>query len=181
MVNEHMNKQELRAEAKALRKSLKDKERDERIASAFFASPLLNHQSFFVYLSFGSEAGTELLVSGLLSRGKTVCVPRTEGEKMFAVPYSAELEKSKFGTFEPTHGEDMPCEVALVPLLFADRRGVRLGYGGGFYDRYFAEHKDTVKAGVCYEGQIKEALWGEEHDIPLDYLLTEKGLFKTER
>ena len=55
--------------------------------------------------------------------------------------------------FQPPHGEDKPCEVALTPLLAYDERGHRLGYGGGYYDAYFAARPEILRVGLAYAGQ----------------------------
>ena len=84
-------------------------------------------QSFFVYLSFGSEVGTEALIRALLARGKTVCVPRLKGGEMCSVPYREPLERGEYGILQPREGEEKTCAVALTPLLAWDREGFRLG------------------------------------------------------
>lgn len=154
---------------------MKTEARDAALRRAFFASPLPEAESFFVYLSVGTEADTRGLIEELLRRGKRVCVPRIAGEVMLAVPYG-ELSEGAFGIPAPAKGEDTPCEVALVPLLAFDRKGDRIGYGGGFYDRYLASHPETKRIGYAYAGQETKEIRAEGGDVPLDGLLTEFGL-----
>ena len=175
-----MSKSELRKQYKELRKSLKNPERDEQIAGRALAA-FGEKESFFVYLSFASEVGTETLIGQLQRAGKTVCVPRVLGGEMSAVPYSDKLEKGAFGLTQPSEGEDTPCEVAFVPLLAVDKTGTRLGYGGGYYDKFFAKHPEIMKVGLAYEGQLAEMLPREDTDIPLDAVVTEKVIYDLSR
>ncbi len=83
--------------------------------------------------------------------------------------------KNRFGIEEP-QGEEEPCEVALTPLLAFDSCGNRLGYGGGFYDRYFKEHPNVYRVGLAYEGQRVPLLPVDGWDEPLHAVITEKGV-----
>ena len=83
-----------------------------------------------------------------------------------------------------TPGEDAPIvkpDVFLVPLLAFDKRGFRLGYGGGFYDRTIElarSQRQIIAVGVAFSGQkVKDVPHGK-HDEPLDWMLTEEGAFK---
>lgn len=156
-----------------MRKELQDPAAELAITERFLEA-FGEREDFFVYLSFGTEVETKALVGRLLGAGKKVCVPKIEGEKMLSVPYSDKLKQGAFGIFEPERGEETTCAVAVTPLLAADGRGYRLGYGGGYYDRYFAEHPQVLRVGIGYEGQFTEELPREETDLPLDALVTEK-------
>lgn len=94
---------------------------------------------------------------------------------MLSAPDDGIRRKNAYGIEEPLSDEDRPCEVALVPLLAVDREGFRLGYGGGFYDRYFAAHPQILRVGLCYEGQIGN-FPHDERDVPLDLIVTERGI-----
>ncbi len=173
----NVDKKQMRAKAKEIRAQLHSVEKDEKIQAVFFSSPLVNARSFFVYASFQSEVDTTGIIARLLQRKKQVCVPRTLGDGvMLAVPHSEDTEKDKYGIVQPKSGEDTQCDVALVPLLSADKKGNRLGYGGGYYDRYLSSRPNALRVGVCYFGQIVESLVGESWDEPMDMLLTEEGL-----
>ena len=166
-------KKRLRAFYAARRKELKDVKKDGEICKY---ARLLQGSSFFVYDSFGSEADTHAIIQYLLSAGKTVCLPRICGNDMIAVNYAGgPLKKGAFGLSEPPEGKDVPCEVALVPLLAVDKEGTRLGWGGGYYDRYFASHENTFRVGLCFKGQIADRLPREEHDMRLHAIVTEEG------
>ncbi len=166
----------LRRKAEERRRTLKSDGRDEALARAFFASRFAEAESFFVYLSVRSEADTSRIVRGLLERGKKVCVPFLQDGEMRAVPYTDKLISGAFGIPSPEGGEDTPCEVALAPLLAADGEGYRLGYGGGYYDRYFASRPEMLRVGLMYAGQAVPALPRSPHDVPLDAAVTEEGV-----
>lgn len=170
------NKRILRIWAKERRAALKSPKKDGDIVRHFISSPLTERfQSFFVYRSFDTETATQELIQELLLRGKTVCLPRIEDKQMHSVIFTGNLEKGAYGIMQPAAGEQLTCEVAVVPLLAVDGRGYRLGYGGGFYDRYFAEHPNILRLGLCYFGQVIEGLPHGEHDVPLHGILTECG------
>lgn len=169
------DKKELRVKFRSLRKELKSFEKDEKIAENVF-SAFGEYESYFIYLSFGSEAGTEGLIKALQAKDKEVCVPRVDGREMRSVPLTDKLEVGAYGILAPTGGEEKTCQIALTPLLAVDKQGYRLGYGGGYYDRYFAMHPEIMKVGIAYEGQVVENLPHEETDIPLDAIVTEEAV-----
>ena len=168
-------KKELRKQFKALREELKSVDKDEKIAKNVLSA--LNFASYFVYLSFGSEAGTEKIIEGLKLQFRKIGVPLVEGSEMRCVPLTDKLKKGAYGILEPEAGEEMRCDVALVPMLAVDKEGYRLGYGGGYYDKFFATHPHIFKVGIAYEGQRVETLPHEATDIPLDALITEEGVY----
>ena len=170
-------KKTIRARMKEVRAGLKSPEKDklieENVLSAFG-----EEESFFVYLSFGSEVSTKGLIRALLARGKRVCVPRIEGGVMRSVPYAEPLEAGAYGILQPKGGEETACRVALTPLLAVDGEGYRLGYGGGYYDRYFSLHPEVLRVGLAYAGQAVERLPREKTDMPLHAVVTEKGVMR---
>lgn len=146
--------------------------------TARFLEAFSGYESYFVYLSFRTEAATGALISALLERGERVCVPRLVGKEMLAVRYSGNLAPNAYGIDEPKEGEDEPCDIAVTPLLAVDAEGVRLGYGGGYYDRYFARRPNTLRVGFAFHGQVVEKLPRVSSDIKLHALVTEEGIIK---
>ena len=115
-----------------------------------------------------------VLIAALLAAGKRVCVPRIAHGAMLSVPY-APLAAGAFGIPAPSGGEDTPCEVALAPLLAVDADGYRLGYGGGYFDR-FLPTLNGVSLGASYDADIVDMLPREGFDRPLDGIVTESGI-----
>lgn len=138
------------------------------------------HNSFFVYYSYGSEADTHALVSRLLAAGKEVYLPRVEGNDMASVRYFGDesaLVKNKYGILEPTgQAYEGQIDVCITPLLAVNPRGYRLGYGGGYYDRFFAANPKILKVGYGYYFQYTEEFEEENFDKPLDLFVTERGI-----
>ncbi len=134
----------------------------------------------FIYLSYSSEAPTLSLIDELKARGVRVLCPRVDGEYMQAVPFGKDFTLSDKGILEPT-GEAFcgKIDIAVVPLLAVDKFGKRLGYGGGYYDRFLTAHKETLAVGYCYDFQIVESVPCEEHDIPLDGVVSDKRKWTT--
>ena len=138
------------------------------------------NKSFLVYYSYGSEADTRELIKGLLAAGKAVFLPRVEGREIAPVQYFGDesaLIKNSYGICEPT-GEryEGEIEVCITPLLAVNSRGYRLGYGGGYYDRFFACTKDILKVGIGYFLQLTDEFEEENTDEPLDLYVCERGI-----
>ena len=134
--------------------------------------------SYFIYSSLPAEADTKGIIRALCVQNKRILLPRIEGENMVAVPYEegAKTYKSRFGT-EEVEGQAVrnPADITVIPLLCVNGRGYRIGYGGGYYDRYLKDCK-TVKVGLGYYFQMCE-FEEEGHDIPLDYFVCERGIY----
>ncbi len=172
-------KDSLRQQYKSMRSAFSGNGRliaDGRILQNFLCG-FGGYQSYFVYHSCRGEADTLALVSLLLRLGKTVCLPRVEGKDMVAVPYGA-LKKGRFGTMEPcgaAFGGDI--DVTVTPLLAVGKNGERLGYGGGYYDRYFA-YARTLRVGLGYSFQLTEKAFSDDGDVPLDAFVSENGVLR---
>lgn len=130
--------------------------------------------SVLVYLSYSSELSTEPLIDKLLEMGVTVYAPRVEGKEMTAVKYGDDFVISGRGIREPI-GErfDGDVDITLVPLLAVDGQGNRLGYGGGYYDRYLAKHTSCLKIGYCFDFQVLQNVPSEGTDVPLNIVVTD--------
>ena len=180
-----IKKRALRNRMKALRAELPDRaERDKRIFDNLFSFPAFARaESVFIYCSLAEEADTRGIICALLEQGKRVYLPRTDGKAMSAVRYAGgALREGRFGVSEPIGEEtaDKP-DVCILPLLAADGQFHRLGYGGGYYDRYFSQGKsDVLKIGICYDFQIADEVPSEEHDVLLDALVTDCLLYTSD-
>lgn len=132
-------------------------------------------RSYFIYLSFSSEAPTDALIETLLERGQTVYCPKVENGEMTAVLYGEDFTLSKYGIREPVgQAFDGDIDYIVLPLLAVDKQGNRLGYGGGYYDRYQSQHKNAKRIAYCYDFQIINEVPTENTDKKVDIIVTDK-------
>lgn len=137
-------------------------------------------RNIFVYLSFSSEAPTDKLVEALQEKGFCVYAPRLEGEEMVAALYDDDFTLSHMGIREPM-GEILTVapDYIVTPLLAADEKGNRLGYGKGYYDKYFAKYSTAKRIGYAFDFQIVREVPTTEQDEKLDVLVTDKRVVYT--
>ncbi|MDD2463343.1 MAG: 5-formyltetrahydrofolate cyclo-ligase [Desulfobulbus sp.] len=189
---------ELRRRILTLRNQLTLEERatlDNQLLKRLLEHPALSKkQYFFVYYSYQSEVATGALVEVLLSRGKTVCVPLTDPstftmQAVFISNPQKELVPGYKGIPEPIASlipanvvSPTHLEVALIPGAVFDHRGYRLGYGGGYYDRFLAlKAPQALRIGLAYSVQVVDKIANQSHDVPMDMLATEKDIFSWPR
>ncbi len=144
----------------------------------------MDAQKIGVYFPIGSEILTQDIIQELLSNGKDVFLPKVVGEKIEfrkIINFSS-LEKGSFDIMEPKDDcqTDNNLDVILVPTVGISPTGVRLGYGHGFYDKFLAEHK-TVTISLIMEKQIIKNIPKSEHDIIIDWIVTEDRFLQTHR
>lgn len=135
----------------------------------------------FVFRSFGTEIDTSALISGLLDNGRAVYLPRMKKRgDMDIVRWdgAAPLITNSYGINEPKGPAENGAAIGLIvyPGAAFDLRGGRVGYGGGYYDRWTAAYESAHRAlrlGICFDCQIFEEVEREDHDIVVDRVLTE--------
>ncbi len=141
-----------------------------------------------VFWSFGSEPDTASLVEAFQARGVQVALPRIvdgEMEPHTFAPGDAVAETS-FGAREPSAGEELDpstIDIVVTPLVAFDRSGRRVGYGGGYYDRFFLRTRpDTARVGIAFDMQLTEEDLPHGHfDVGLDAVVTESGVVRFRR
>lgn len=143
-----------------------------------------NSEVIFIYVSFNGEVDTLKIIEYSLNHNKIVCVPRVicNTKSMEAVKISStyELAKGLYGILEPKKIckaiDKKDIDLVLIPGIAFDKKGNRLGYGGGFYDK-FLEKKDLnfkfSTIGLAYEFQVVENIPCEKHDISVDGIITD--------
>jgi len=139
------------------------------------------------FVSCRSEVITEQILETALKLGKQVGVPRVEGNEMFfyGIDSLDELEPGYFGILEPVLKNKTALipqnSFMLVPGLAFDVKLNRIGYGKGFYDRYFEKYKEQsfIKCGVAFELQLCEKIETDPNDRPLDMLVTERRVIRS--
>jgi 5-formyltetrahydrofolate cyclo-ligase len=141
-------------------------------------------QKIGVYYPIGSEILTQDIIQELFSNGKDVFLPKVIGENMEfrKITDFSSLEKGSFDIMEPKDDcqADNDLDVVLVPTVGISPSGVRLGYGHGFYDRFLAEHK-SVTISLTMEKQIIKKIPKSDHDIIIDWIITEDRILETQR
>ena len=159
----------------------KMRESDDALFNALLALPQMA-QAKTICLFWGItglEPDTSRLVPKLLEAGKQVCLPRIiSGFGMEVRRYTPEssMTQTSFGIWEPTLDcplvEKDQVDLVIVPALCYDRRGFRLGYGAGHYDRWLADYKGMT-VGMCRDTILQDAVPIEDHDKPVQIVITE--------
>ena len=132
------------------------------------------------FWSFGSEVSTQAMIERLIGRGLAVALPRIVGGELQPRTYRPgdAVTETSFGAWEPSDGEILgpgDVDVIVLPGLAFDRRGHRIGYGGGFYDRFLGNARpDALRLGVCFSVQIVEEVPAGAFDLPVDVVVTER-------
>lgn len=134
-------------------------------------------RTVFVYVSFSSEAPTHLLIQRLLELGHKVLVPRVEGKQMAAVELNEEtqFQRSDYGILEPLgQAYDKQIDLAVIPCLAVDGQGNRLGYGGGYYDKFLKECPTAKRMAYAFACQVLESVPTDALDIKMQCIVTEE-------
>ena len=184
----------LRQEFKSIRKKISEREfKSEMIKEMLIQSDIWQQaEKIALYLSFGSEVGTEKIVQQGFLEKKIIAAPITDNES-FAMefyqilPQSATL-KAKLGMQEPLAQKERllkaeDIDLIILPGVAFDEKGHRLGMGKGCYDRYLPRlNQEAVKAALAFEGQIaKNELPYEKFDVLMDFVITEKRIIDCQK
>ncbi|MCY7695953.1 5-formyltetrahydrofolate cyclo-ligase [Bacillus altitudinis] len=134
-------------------------------------------------MSRGKEIPTMPLIEKAWEEGKTVCIPTCfpKTKEMVFYEYTPEtkMTSSYFGLLEPDPLESTvvhkeAIDLIIVPGVCFDQRGYRIGFGGGYYDRYLADYHGGTIA-LCLSLQQTRHIPAEAHDIPVSMIVSEKG------
>ncbi len=174
------DKRTLRSAVRKQRAALSDEE--IRAASDILTQKLLSHPAYrscktlYVYMSYKSEVRTDKIVDAALADGKVVAIPKVEGDHL-AFYRIKSLDDAVPG-FKGIPEPDASCDpindrdaLVLTPGLAFDAEGRRLGYGGGFYDRFLISEPHPTIA-ICYDLQLVDRVPANDLDVPIDYVLT---------
>ena len=175
-----MNKKELRQAIRLQKRSMtaeQIEQKSARLGELFLASEAYKHaKTIYGYLPYNQEVRTVAMLEQALRDGKRVAVPKCYGDEMrfiFMEDLSL-VEKGYANIPEPVaDGPVADDETALVlmPGMAFDPQGHRIGYGGGFYDKFLAKEPNHPTLALCYDFQMVEHLETEEFDIPVDTVL----------
>lgn len=181
------DKKELREKYKIIRAKAKSPLADGRIKESLLNLPLYKTADvLFIYCSTGSEADTKSIILEALSCGKKVALPKCmnrQGKMSFYIidRMDTSLKKGAFSVSEP---DSEICQLAIgsekslcvVPGLAFDKKGNRLGYGKGYYDRFLSNFKGS-SVGLCFDKCLCEELPCDKYDRRVDMIITESKVY----
>jgi 5-formyltetrahydrofolate cyclo-ligase len=138
-----------------------------------------NARTIFIYISYASEVHTHALIKALLDAGKTLAVPKiVNSNTMEAETFSSweNLIPGELGILTPADSTpcDGPFDVAITPGLGFTLSGHRMGFGRGYYDKWFAQNKVRHKIALAFEVQLVDEIPVEDTDMPMEKIVTEK-------
>ncbi len=157
----------------------------EEIASAVIRHPWFKRErNLYLYVDCRGEVGTRRIMEEAFHRGKNVWVPRVTGDSMhfYRIYGMHDLRPGTYGIPEPTGTEaaDGRQGLMVMPGVAFDEKCHRVGYGGGFYDRYLERYRNLRRMAVAFEFQVMTAVPHEEYDICPEILITEKRVREAE-
>lgn len=184
-------KKSLRRRYREKRQAITGKYRDELDINILNRVTKLNQYRecslVLCYVSMRDEADTRRLIERALADGKRVavprCVPNTRRMEFYYIESLSQLEPGTFGVDEPLAQKeklvsDFSNSICIVPGICFDKRGYRLGYGMGYYDRFLCNYSG-VTIGICYSVCIKYNLIHGRYDCRSDIVVTEKYVNRT--
>jgi len=157
------------------------------VSRVFEIEEMLQGNTVMAYADFRNEVETGYIISNSMEMGKRVAVPVTDPSRRMIIPslildFPGDLQPGRWGIPEPKPGllRPVPLEeidVVLVPGVVFDLAGNRLGYGGGYYDRFLPRlNSRAVFVALAFELQVKNEIEPGKHDIPVHYIVTEERL-----
>ena len=175
-----MNKKELRAQIREQKRAMPEEElvsRSRELGKLFAASQAYRQaKTIYGYLPYNQEVRTVPMLEQALQDGKQVAVPKVYGDEMKFILLTdlTRVEKGYAGIPEPIDDGPIandPTALVLMPGMVFDPQGHRIGYGGGFYDKFLASEPEHPTLALCYDFQVLPHLETEAFDIPVDTVL----------
>lgn len=179
-------KQAIRKQIFALRKQCTDEEveRNSKIITDKVKNipEFQNAEYILAYADYNHEVMTCYLIEEAWKMGKKVAVPKVEGKDMIfhVLNDFSQLQPGYFRIPEPVNGEivDWKDALMIMPGVAFDRNCNRVGYGGGFYDRFLEKHPEVIRLAVAFDFQVLEEVPTEETDIVPQIIVTEKEILR---
>lgn len=141
-----------------------------------------SNETLLCYAANRDEIDLDAFIRKALSDGKRVAVPycldSSGTMEFYLIDALEQLREGRFGIREPDINyskrlENFDKSIIIVPAIAFDRKGYRIGYGKGYYDRFLAAHNTIPSVGVCFEAMLQEQLHTENYDVPIDMIITE--------
>ena len=154
----------------------------------FLSSIYKNANVIMTFVSFGTEVNTHNFIKKSISDGKRIAVPitfpKTREIKASEIFDFNELEVGFYNILTPKdeyvrYINPEEIDLAIVPGLAFDRKGYRVGYGGGYYDRFLSQYSHIIKLGIAFDLQIIDEVPKNDFDIPVDMIFTEKEIIES--
>lgn len=140
--------------------------------------------TIFCFVGMENEVDTKSIIQKAFDDGKRVAIPLMISKGIMVAKEIKSLEnlvKNNYGIFEPTVDattiEPDQIDLCILPCLSCSRSGVRLGYGGGYYDRYL-QNQSFIKMCICFEKLTSESIPQDKYDEKVDFLVTEIGIYE---
>ena len=178
-----MDKKALRREIGAKKRALTPEQIETRssiLADRLYKTPQYRDcKSLYAYLSFNQEVRTNPIIERAWADGKRVAVPKVVGNEMIFIwidSFENMAPQGAYGITEPIENgpvADDETALILMPGLAFDPQGHRVGYGGGFYDRYLAAQPHHPTVALCYDFQMFDHLDVDDYDVPVDVIITD--------
>ena len=178
-----MDKKALRREIGEKKRALSEAQieaRSRMLADRLFATEQYRQcKSLYAYLSFNQEVRTSPIIKRAWADCKRVAVPKVIERGMVFIWIDSFDNLAPQGAYNITEPiEDGPVAddataLVLMPGLAFDREGRRVGYGGGYYDRFLEKEPDHPLVALCYDFQLVDHLEVEAHDVPVDVVITD--------
>lgn len=182
MINKFITRKEIKDKRAFMSPELVKRLSGEIARQLFVTEEYRDADTVCFYISTKNEVDTMDMITHALRNGKRVAAPKVRGKEMDFIEFSekAALREGAFGILEPEGGKVMDTRHALLimPGVAFDESCNRIGYGGGFYDRYLANHVVKAKIALAYEIQIVEKLETEHFDVRPDMIITEKRIIR---
>ena len=175
-----MDKKELRRQISKRKREMTESEIEN--ASRVLAEKFVNSQVYrdaktiYGYMPYNQEVRTIPMMEQALRDGKRVAVPKVYGDTMKFIYMDdlSQVEEGYYNIPEPIADgpvAEAPTALVLMPGLAFAEKGNRMGYGGGFYDKFLAQEPDHPTVALCYAFQMVDHIPTEEYDIPVDCVL----------
>lgn len=181
------SKKDIRTSVLKLRSRMSDEEWCSK--SAIISDRVVKHPAFleadtiYCYVDYKREAGTCSIIEMAWESGKKVAVPKVDGEEMqfYYIRDFSELSEGYYGIMEPYTGKiaDAVKPLVIMPGAVFDKMRSRIGYGGGFYDKFLASHPSFKTLAIAFEFQVLEQIPTDSHDICPDILITEEQIYES--
>ncbi len=185
-----MNKNIIRKEIAKLRNNLKLEDKkilDEKIFNFLIESDFYKKSKrIFIYVSYNNEVDTKEIINYSLKNDKIIYVPKIniadKTMKAIRIHSLNELYVNKYGILEPDIVDKsyigLDFDLIVLPGIAFDKVGNRIGYGGGYYDKYLSALEYKIdKVALAYKIQVIDNIEVEEHDIKVDYVITDNEIF----